>query len=618
MDSPQINKSWNKFETALLIDTYEKVAQGAVRRNDAVRQLSKRLRVGMTAMGVSISDTFRNENGISMQMSTIKNLLTDNDSTFGNPSRIFVDMCDLYINDKESFNKILGTASRMFPLSYSELAMQKSSSYDVDSDFVLSPDFYVSLRKETITDVFKRRFRNGMRLTSTIDRRKFRNTYKDISNISLDDISDDTLIASIKKFSILYDDTAYMPEQMISENLKRRIVSYIQERFLDGDSCVFFEIIYNKFNEEFLESQILNVDMLRSYLKHINNNGWFFHSDYISTEERVKPNIEQAVLDYVKEQGGIVTEDEVLDAFPHFPEDAVLHAFQFNSDILVNCGRGKGKIHINNFHATEKELTKISNVIDKEISRTGYMLWPELLGYIRSIAPDVIDYNEQFGDIGIRKALSSKLNDKYYFNNNVICFNGHVIDAKGVISSFAKHHQNYTIDDVKHIGAELNTNINPYIGELLKYSVRTDSSNFVSKASVKFNIEDTDRVISGYCKGEYIPISGINSYLLFPACGFPWNEFLLESYVFNHSKIFCLMHNNFGMSSTLGVIEKRNSKLTFDDVMADTLAKANIELTQQEAIEYLYDMSFIGQRRLGNVGDIIKKARSIRKKLRSK
>ena len=527
-------------------------------------------------------------------------------------------MCDLYINNRESFNKILGTASRMFPLGYSELTIQDSSSYDVDCDFALSPDFYVSLHKETIIDVFKRRFRNGMRLTSTIDRRKFRSTYKDISNISLDDMSDDSLITSIKRFSIVYDDTAYMPELMISENLKRKIVSYIQERFLDGDSCVFFEIIYNNFNEEFLESQILNVDMLCSYLKHITNYGWFFHSDYISTEERFKPNIEQAVLDYLKEQGGIVTEDEVLDAFPYFPEDAVLHAFQFNSDILVNCGRGKGKIHINNFHVTEKELTKISNVIDKEISRSGYMLWPELLGYIRSIAPDVIDYNEQFGDIGIRKALSSKLNGKYYFNNNVICFNGHVIDAKGVISSFAKHHQNYTIDDVKHIGAELNTNINPYIGELLKYSVRTDSSNFVSKASVKFNIEDTDRVISGYCKGEYIPISGINSFLLFPACGFPWNEFLLESYVFNHSKIFCLMHNNFGMSSTLGAIEKRNSKLTFDDVMADTLAKTNIELTQQEAIEYLYDMSFIGQRRLGNVGDIIKMARSIRKKLRSK
>lgn len=618
MDSPQINKTWNKYETALLIDTYEKVSKGVVGRTDAVRQLSKRLRDGMTAMGVSISDTFRNENGISMQMSTIKNLLTDIDSTFGNPSHVFVDMCDLYINNRESFNKILGTASRMFPLGYSELAIQDSSSYDVDCDFALSPDFYVSLHKETIIDVFKRRFRNGMRLTSTIDRRKFRSTYKDISNISLDDISDDSLIASIKKFSIVYEDTAYMPEQMISENLKRKIVSYIQERFLDGDSCVFFEIIYNNFNEEFLESQILNVDMLCSYLKHINNYGWFFHSDYISTEERFKPNIEQAILDYVREQGGIVTEDEVLDAFPYFPEDAVLHAFQFNSDILVNCGRGKGKIHINNFHVTEKELTKISNVIDKEISRSGYMLWPELLSYIRSIVPDVIDYNEQFGDIGIRKALSSKLNGKYYFNNNVICFNGHVIDAKGVISSFAKHHQNYTIDDVKNIGAELNTNINPYIGELLKYSVRIDSSNFVSKARVKFNVEETDRVISGYCKGEYIPISGINSYLLFPACGFPWNEFLLESYVFNHSKIFCLMHNNFGMSSTLGAIEKRNSKLTFDDVMADTLARSNKELNQNESIEYLYDMSFIGRRRLGNVGDIIKKARSIRKKLRSK
>ena len=143
---------------------------------------------------------------------------------------------------------------------------------------------------------------------------------------------------------------------------------------------------------------------------------------------------------------------------------------------------------------------------------------------------DVEKVKSIFGDIGIRKALSSKLNGKYYFNNNVICFNGHVIDAKGVISSFAKHHQNYTIDDVKHIGTELNTNINPYIGELLKYSVRTNSSNFVSKSNVKFNIEDTDRAISGYCKGEYIPISGIKSFLLFPACGFPCNEFILESF----------------------------------------------------------------------------------------
>lgn len=96
MDSPQINKSWNKYETALLIDTYEKVSKGVVGRTDAVSQLSKRLRDGMTAMGVSISDTFRNENGISMQMSTIKNLLTDIDSTFGNPSHVFIDMCDLW------------------------------------------------------------------------------------------------------------------------------------------------------------------------------------------------------------------------------------------------------------------------------------------------------------------------------------------------------------------------------------------------------------------------------------------------------------------------------------------------------------------------------------------
>lgn len=89
----------------------------------------------------------------------------------------------------------------------------------------------MSLRKETIVEVFKRKFRNGMRLTSSIDKRKFRNAYKDISGISLDDVSDDVLISSIKKHSVLYDKTAYMPEQMISDDLKNQIVGYIQDRF---------------------------------------------------------------------------------------------------------------------------------------------------------------------------------------------------------------------------------------------------------------------------------------------------------------------------------------------------------------------------------------------------
>ena len=44
MPSPFARVVWNKFEAALLVDTYEKVAKGELVSKVAVAKLSKRLR----------------------------------------------------------------------------------------------------------------------------------------------------------------------------------------------------------------------------------------------------------------------------------------------------------------------------------------------------------------------------------------------------------------------------------------------------------------------------------------------------------------------------------------------------------------------------------------------
>ena len=71
MGSNSINIGWNKYETAILIDAYVQVKEGKLLRKDAVAQVSKRLRERMLKIGTTISETYRNENGISMQMSAI-------------------------------------------------------------------------------------------------------------------------------------------------------------------------------------------------------------------------------------------------------------------------------------------------------------------------------------------------------------------------------------------------------------------------------------------------------------------------------------------------------------------------------------------------------------------
>lgn len=608
-----MNSPWNKYETALLIDAYEKVSKGLIRRKDAIRQLSKRLRDGMEAMGISISDTYRNENGIGMQMTILKNVITEGESSFGTPSNVFIDMCNMYHKDKKSYEKILAVASRMYPVNYMSIIQPEKSQLNDVAEEPINGDYHIDLSKNIIIEVFKKKFRNGMKLGTSINNKKFRRTYQELSGESLDNVSDKDLTVSIEQCSVVYKNTAYLPELMLPINLKNKIISYIQNLFLNGENYIFFNNLYQHFYQELLESQIIDVNMFCAYLQDVNNYGWFFNDDeYISIKKNIHIDIEGSVLNYVKEQNGIVTEEEIVSAFPMFPKDDVLQYFRSNSDTLISCGRGLGKIHIDNFQITENELKKIEQFLDKEINRNGFILWSELVDYLRAVVPDVLDYNEQFNDIGIRKALSVKLQGMYNFYHNVISYPNNDIASKDVLTSFAKNHEKYTIDDLKQIGEDLNVNVNPFIGDLLKYGIRIDSENFVSNEDVNFDIEGIDQVIASYCPGEYIPINSIRNFTLFPACEYQWNPMLLESYVFNHSKAFKLMHNMFGTTQVIGAIVRKKSSLDYNDIMADTLAKSDISLSSSEAISYLRQCGLIGSRRLGTINEIINKAKFLK------
>ena len=46
--------SWNKYEAALLLDTHRRIKSGLAVKKDAVRELSRRLREGMSKCGLII------------------------------------------------------------------------------------------------------------------------------------------------------------------------------------------------------------------------------------------------------------------------------------------------------------------------------------------------------------------------------------------------------------------------------------------------------------------------------------------------------------------------------------------------------------------------------------
>lgn len=74
MPSPFARVVWNKYEAALLVDTYEKVAKGELARKVAVAKLSKRLRYRKIKNGIEVNEKYRNENGIQLQLSIMENI----------------------------------------------------------------------------------------------------------------------------------------------------------------------------------------------------------------------------------------------------------------------------------------------------------------------------------------------------------------------------------------------------------------------------------------------------------------------------------------------------------------------------------------------------------------
>ncbi len=99
-------KPWDRYEAALLLSYCLKIEAGDIPRKEAVDIVSNTLRKRAEVQGVEIDETFRNTNGISMQMSAIRNCYLEKDHGLAG-SKLFHEMVDLYKSNHDALEQIL-------------------------------------------------------------------------------------------------------------------------------------------------------------------------------------------------------------------------------------------------------------------------------------------------------------------------------------------------------------------------------------------------------------------------------------------------------------------------------------------------------------------------------
>lgn len=109
---------WDRYEVALLFSAYERVADGADISQEAAR-LSETLRALAIRRGASIDGTYRNTNGIKMQLANVQYLFSEGQKGLSGASTMIRQMYELYKANQAEYQIILEEAIRLTSLNTS-------------------------------------------------------------------------------------------------------------------------------------------------------------------------------------------------------------------------------------------------------------------------------------------------------------------------------------------------------------------------------------------------------------------------------------------------------------------------------------------------------------------
>ena len=194
-------------------------------------------------------------------------------------------------------------------------------------------------RDEGYEEVLGQYFKKGFRMDSPLEIRKFKRYYTATHDRELTDPNDD-ISKKIKQLCIIYEGKAFLPDVMLSKELKDELLNYIESAFADGKSAIYYQAIFAEFSDAFLDYHIHDADMLKSYLTFIGDGRFFINRSFISKTPDVSMDPLSEVRSCLQDYGRPATYDEIFAALPHLPQSKIKFILASNVE-FVNNGRSE-------------------------------------------------------------------------------------------------------------------------------------------------------------------------------------------------------------------------------------------------------------------------------------
>lgn len=455
--------------------------------------------------------------------------------------------------------------------------------------------------------VLKQAFPRGFQKESGLDMRKLRKRWAEIQGEELKD-SDKTVHQQLDAHCVDTGKRWYLAELLLSNDDRQIVLQYIDRVLGSGKSVLYYSSIYTALEHQ-LESTVLTEDLLVRYLNATCKERYILQDHYLTNDRGAKIDLVDEIKDVMLAHGRPIHTDELKRVLHHLPPDQVERELHVHSEFIMDAFHMY--FHESMADLTEQELNQIAAFIQEELDDQGYMIGDWIQRKLTQLYPETAERLSFLTLLGVRGAVAYKLRDRFTFSGPVVTPKGQEMNMIDVFAMFCQHRAPFTLDELAAFAKKCDSTI--YLDTVHRNCVRVSETEFVPTGAVRWDIPHVDAAIALHCPGKYVSLKSIQYFDAFPYVGYHWNSYLLEQYVATVSKDFMLMHSSYAKSNTSGAIVRKGAGFeAFDDVLADILANAQVELESKACLEHLANAGYITRRKLSNINEIITRAKMLR------
>lgn len=455
-------------------------------------------------------------------------------------------------------------------------------------------------KEEDIIRIVSEKYVYGYRLDSVIERMKLRGylTEQGINFEGSDEELEDIIVRNgfVSNGKVLIE----------LENKNEKFTREIDDIFCQGVSVIYYENFFELHTSLMEETHISSAELLKTYLKE-KRNDLTFSKNFFSSGEKVTEDlaVAQEIL-RVWGENVLTSADDLSEKLPYIPYEKIkFYLSQSINFIWVSEGV---YTRLSSIKITDNEKKIIEDFATSEIERKGYLSLSELpLDDVKEENYELSEYAILFG------AYSKCLSEKYCLHGRIITKMDSEFDATVLMQQFCNDQDEITLDDAIAKVEEFTGVADRRIAypALYETMIRVSEQNFVSQKKICFENEKIDEQIGRFVTDGFCALKEITTFALFPECGYPWNQYILESFCYRFSDKYVYRTNLFNARNAGAVIDK-NLMWDYQEIMAQAVARSSIDLNEEAIGVFLLETGYMARSKFGGIKEIAERAKIIR------